>query len=350
MIAVRIAGLGKYLPERVLTNDDLARMVDTSDEWIRERTGIRERRLASDQETASSMGLEAAGRALAVAGIKPDSLDLVLAATTTPDGLFPTVASLIQDGLKARRAGAFDINAACTGFLAALATGSQFIATGACQRVLVVGTEVLSRIIDWTDRGTCVLFGDGAGALVLERANRGGPLGAVLHSDGSGIDLLHAPGPCGRRDLPPRPFLVFMDGRPVFKFAVNAMEEAVREALKAAGLSPQDIDLFVPHQANLRIINAAARALGLPLERVVVNIHRYGNTSSASIPIALCEAWEEGRLQEGQRVALASFGGGLTWGAMILEWASVGPLPVESAASGRSAQPYRLPLYLSRRR
>jgi 3-oxoacyl-[acyl-carrier-protein] synthase-3 len=357
MPGVRIAGLGKYLPQRVLTNDDLARMVHTSDQWIRERTGIRERRLVASHETASTMGLDAARRALAVAGIEPDSLDLVLAATTTPDGLFPSVASRIQDGLKAHRAGAFDVNAACTGFLAALATGSQFISTGTCRRVLVVGTEVLSRIIDWTDRATCVLFGDGAGALVLEAADHGGPLGIVLHSDGGGIDMLNAPGPCGRRDLPPRPFHVFMDGKPVFKFAVNSIEEAIREALNAAGISPQDIDLFVPHQANLRIINAATRALHIPPEKVMINIHRYGNTSAASIPIALCEAWEEGRLHEGQRVALASFGGGLAWGAVILEWTQVGSLmpkadrlPIEGAIRGATEETSELPPPLLRRR
>ena len=357
MPAARIAGLGKYLPQRVLTNDDLARMVDTSDEWIRDRSGIRERRLASDHETASSMGLEAARNALALADMEPDSLDLVLAATTTPDGLFPSVASRIQEGLKAHRAGAFDVNAACTGFLAALATGSQFIATGACRRVLVVGTEVLSRIVDWTDRDTCVLFGDGAGALVLEAADRGGPLGIILHSDGAGIDLLNAPGPCGRRDLPPSPFLVSMDGRPLFKFAVNALEQAIREALAAAGLSPQDIDLFVPHQANLRIINAATRALRIPPEKVMINIERYGNTSSASIPIALCEAWEEGRLQEEQRVVLASFGGGLAWGAIILEWTPLKSspqqadrLPIEGAVGAAAEKPSKSPPPLLRRR
>ena len=341
MPAARIAGLGKYVPERVLTNEELARMVDTSDEWIRDRTGIRERHLVADHETASSMGLEAARQALAVAAVEPESLDLVLTATTTPDGFFPAAACLIQDGLNARRAGAFDINAACTGFLAALATGSQFIATGACRRVLVVGTEVVSRIVDWTDRGTCVLFGDGAGAVVLEASDRGGLLGYVLHSHGGGAGLLNAPGPCGRTDSPPRPFRISMDGRPSFKFAVTAMEEALREALRAASLSPQDVDLFVPHQANLRIISLAARGLGIPAEKMMVNIDRYGNTSSASIPIALCEAWEQGRLQDGHRVALASFGGGLAWGAMILEWAPVGPLvgqeaslPVEGAVPG----------------
>jgi 3-oxoacyl-[acyl-carrier-protein] synthase-3 len=355
MPAVRIAGLGKYLPERVLTNEEIARMVDTSDEWIRDRTGIAERRLASDQDTASTMGLEAARGALEMAGIEPDSLDLILTATTTPDGFFPAAACLIQDGLKARRAGAFDINAACTGFLAALATGSQFVTSGACRRVLVVGTEVVSRLVDWTDRGTCVIFGDGAGAVVLEAADRGGPLSVVLRSDGGGLDMLNAPGPCGRPD-PPRPFHISMDGRRIFKFAVNAIEEAVREALKAANLSPQDIDLFVPHQANLRILNAAARALGIPPEKMMINIHRYGNTSSASMPIALCEAWEEGRLREGQRVALASFGGGLAWGAMILEWARVGPLVpqagstrIEGTVPTASEQPSVSPSQLPRR-
>lgn len=332
-------------------------MVDTSDEWIQDRSGIRERRLVSEEETASSMGLEASRQALAMAGAEPESLDLILAATTTPDGLFPAAACLIQDGLNARRAGAFDINAACTGFLAAVATGSQFISTGACQRVLVIGTEVLSRIVDWTDRGTCVLFGDGAGAIVLEAADRGGPLSVVLRSDGSGITVLNAPGPCGRADLAPRPFKIFMDGRPVFKFAVTAMEEAVREALRAAHLSPQDIDLFVPHQANLRILNAAARALRIPPEKIMINIDRYGNTSSASIPIALCEAWEQGRLREGDRVALASFGGGFAWGAMILEWAPVGPanqepgaVPVEAVAPATPEQPSGSPSRVPHRR
>ncbi len=332
-------------------------MVDTSDEWIQDRSGIRERRLASDEETASSMGLEASRQALAMAGAEPESLDLILAATTTPDGLFPAAACLIQDGLNARRAGAFDINAACTGFLAAVATGSQFISTGACQRVLVVGTEVLSRIVDWTDRGTCVIFGDGAGAIVLEAADRGGPLGVVLRSDGSGVTVLNAPGPCGRADLAPQAFKIFMDGRPVFKFAVTAMEEAVREALRAAHLSPQDIDLFVPHQANLRILNAAARALRIPPEKIMVNIDRYGNTSSASIPIALCEAWEQGRLHDGDRVALASFGGGFAWGAMILEWAPVGPVdhqasavPVEAVAPATPDQPSVSPSRVPHRR
>ncbi len=337
----RIAGVGKYLPQRVLTNRDLERMVDTSDAWIQERTGVRERRLAADHETASSMGLEAARQALAQAEIDPADLDLVIVATTTPDGLFPAVACLLQDGLGAKRAGAFDINAACVGFLSAVATASQFIASGVHRRVLVVGSDVLSRIIDWEDRSTCVLFGDGAGAVVLEASERGGPLSFVLRSDGSGASTLYAPGPCGPPgSAQPGRYLVEMDGRQIFKFAVNAMESVTREVVQAAGLELDDIDLVVPHQANLRIINATAKALGLPAERAFVNIDRYGNTSSASIPIALQEACEQGRLHDGDRLLLVSFGGGLVWGGMVIEWVAVGPeRPTAEAArvaAGRS--------------
>ena len=330
-VRARIAGLGKYLPERIVTNADLERLVDTSDTWIQERTGVRERRIAADHETASTMAIEAARGALAQADIDPADLDLVIVATTTPDGMFPSVASLVQHGLGAKRAGAFDVNAACVGFLSALATGSQFIAGGAYRRVLVVGSEVLSRIIDWEDRGTCVLFGDGAGAVVLEASDRGGPLSFVFHSDGGGAQLLYAPGPCG----PPAAtehgrYYIAREGAQVFKFAVHAMESAAREAVQAAGLTLDDIDLLVPHQANLRIINATTKALGLPLERAMVNVERYGNTSSASIPMALQEAWEQGRLHDGDRLVLVSFGGGLAWGALVLEWALVGPVPSAS--------------------
>ena len=339
MKVARIAGLGRYLPERVVTNDELARTVDTSDEWIRDRTGIRERRLAADDETASSMGVLAAREAMAMAGVPGPDLDLIIVATSTGDSLFPPVSCLLQERLGAPQAAAFDIGAACAGFLAGLATGCQFIATGAARRVLVVGSEVLSRIVDWSDRATCVLFGDGAGAVLLEASStgRGGPLAFVLHSDGSGADILYALGPASARSpVPPPHYFVVMDGPPVFKFAVGAMEGAVREALAQAGLRPADVDLFVPHQANQRIISAAARALGLPPEKVVVNIDRYGNTSAASIPIALCEALEHGRLREGDRVAMAAFGGGLVWGAMILEWTAVG---ASSAAREALAEP-----------
>ncbi len=337
----RIAGVGKYLPQRILTNGDLERMVDTSDTWIQERTGVRERRLAADHETASTMGLEAARQALAQAEIDPADLDLVIVATTTPDGLFPAVACLLQDGLGAKRAGAFDINAACVGFLSAVATGSQFIASGVHRRVLVVGSDVLSRIIDWEDRSTCVLFGDGAGAVVLEASERGGPLSFVLHSDGGGASTLYAPGPCGPPgSAQPGRYLVEMDGRQIFKFAVNAMESVTREAVQAAGLELDDIDLVVPHQANLRIISATTKALGLPADRAFVNIDRYGNTSSASIPIALQEACAQGRLHDGDRIVLVSFGGGLVWGGMVVEWVPVGPArpapETTRVAAGRS--------------
>ena len=325
--ASRIAGLGMYVPARVLTNSDLERMVDTSDQWIRERTGIRERHIAADHETTSTMGIEAARGALEVAHLDPADLDLIIAATTTPDAVFPPVSSFIQEGLGAKRAATLDINTTCVGFISGLATASQFIATGVYERALVVSSDVLSRIVDWTDRGTCVLFGDGAGAMVLEAADRGGPLSFVLRSDGGGASVLYTPGPCGRPgSAVPGQYFMKMDGQPVFKFAVNAMERATREALAGAGLTVEDVDLFVPHQANLRILTATARALRLPKEKIMLNIDRYGNTSSASIPIALHEAWQQGRLHEGDRVVLAAFGGGLVWGAMVLEWTAVGPL------------------------
>ncbi len=333
-IRARVAGLGKYLPKRVLTNHDLERMVETSDEWIRDRTGIAERHLAADDETASTMGIEAARQALAQAEIEAKDLDLVIAATTTPDGMFPSVASLIQHGLGARRAGAFDINAACVGFVTGVATASQFIASGAYQRVLVVGADVLSRIIDWEDRSTCVLFADGAGAVVLEASDRGGPLSFVFHSDGGGGPILYAPGPCGPAgSAQPGQYYVAMDGPQVFKFAVHAMESATREVLRDAGLTLDDIDLLIPHQANRRIINATAKALGLPLDKAMVNVDRYGNTSSASIPMALQEAWEQGRLHDGDRVVLVGFGGGLAWGALVLEWVPVGPVSEAAKAA-----------------
>ena len=339
-IRSRISGIGKYVPERVLTNFDLEKLVDTSDTWIQERTGVRERHIAADHETASTMGIQAAKQALAQADVSPGDLDLIIAATTSPDGMFPAIASRIQDGLGANRAGAFDINAACVGFLSALATASQFIATGTYQRILVIGSEVLSRIIDWNDRNTCVLFGDGAGAVVLEAAEQGGPLSFVLHSDGSGASSLYAHGPCSAPNgLEADGYFISMDGRHIFKFAVQAMESAIREAIDKAGLDLSDVDLMIPHQANLRIIKATAKALGLPPERAMINVDRYGNTSSASIPMALREAWEQDRLHEGDRLAMVTFGGGLVWGAMIFEWSAVGPVrpaaaPTHATASG----------------
>ncbi len=336
LIRTRIAGLGHYLPERILTNAELERMVDTSDQWIRDRTGIAERHIAAPDETSSTMGLRAAKMALEQARINPEDIDLVIAATTTPDGMFPSVASLVQDGIGAGNAGAFDVNAACVGFLSAFSVATQFVATGASKRVLVLGTETLSRIVNWDDRGTCVLFGDGAGALVLEASEFGGPLGFVLHSDGSKKAALFAEGPCGPRDAdgngaPPHLCAINMDGPAIFKFAVQAMTGAVREALVKSHLEVSDIDVLVPHQANLRIIQGTAKALGIPAEKAIITVEKYGNTSSASIPIALSEAQREGRLPEGARMALCAFGGGLAWGSMILEWSTTGVAPVRAA-------------------
>jgi len=345
LIRTRIAGLGHYLPERVMTNAELERMVETSDQWIRDRTGIRERRIAAPHETSSSLATEAARMALSDAGIDASDLDLVLVATTTPDGLFPSVASIVQGRIGAVHAGAFDMNAACFGFLVALSTGFQYVATGAARRVLVAGVEVLSRIVNWRDRGTCVLFGDGAGALVLEAAEFGGPLGLAMHSDGSKKSYLFAEGVAGARDEHgngPAAELCYINmyGPALFKFAVHAMANATREALARAGLDVGDVDLFVPHQANLRIIQGTAKALGLPMEKAVVTIDKYGNTSSASIPVALSEAYREDRLYEGQRIAMCSFGGGLVWGSLVLEYSRTGvaPAPRAGAAVGAAAR------------
>jgi 3-oxoacyl-[acyl-carrier-protein] synthase III len=321
----RIAGVGKALPDNVVTNHDIEKMVDTSDEWIVERTGIRERRIASQEETAATLGADSARMALATAGMEASELDLVICATVTPDGMFPATASLIQDAIGARGAGAFDVNAACVGFMSALATGAQFISAGTYRRVLVVGSEVLSRIVNWSDRTTCVLFGDAAGAVVLEATDGPGVGAVVLKSDGSGADVLYArgPGSSPRTITEAEGYCIVMDGREVFRFAVRAMEEVSRQAIEASGLSLSDITYVVPHQANARIISAVAKNLGLQPERLIVNVDRYGNTSSASIPVALCEAWEEGRLHAGDRLVLVAFGGGLVWGASVVEWTGV---------------------------
>ena len=325
--AAKITATGAYLPERILTNAELATMVDTNDEWIIERTGIRERRIAAPDETSSTLGAEAARRALAAARIDGSEIDLVLVGTCTPDGMFPSVASRIQHAIGATNAGAFDVNAACTGYLSALSTATQFIANGTSRRVMVIGAETLSRIVDWTDRGTCVLFGDGAGATLLEQATPGEP-GAieslVLRSDGSQAGSLYAGGPAGLEDHPlARDVNIVMDGRAVFRAAVEDMSSACRTALDDAGLGIDDIALCVPHQANERIIRAVARNLGLEMERVFMNVERYGNTSSATIPIALHEANVEGRLKPGDHVLMTVIGGGLAWGALVAEWGNV---------------------------
>ena len=314
----QIIGWGKYLPQKVLTNKDLERLVNTSDAWIVSRTGIRERRIAADDETASSMAVRAARDALKVAGLEPRSLDLVIAATCTPEYIFPACASLVQSSLDAKNAAAFDVNAACSGFIYALATACQFVSSRAYNNILVVGSEVYSRILDWKDRSTCVLFGDGAGAVVIKASDTPpGSLSFVLGNDGSRANSIYTPGPCG---LSNGPYYITMNGPEVFKFAVNVICLATRQAVKAAGLELSDIELIVPHQANLRIIKSAAKALELPLEKIFINVDRYGNTSAASVPIALCEAVEEGRLKDGDHLALVGFGGGLSWAAMVMEW------------------------------
>jgi 3-oxoacyl-[acyl-carrier-protein] synthase III len=328
-MGARIAGVGKALPDRILTNHDIEKMVDTSNEWIVDRTGIRERRVAGDDETAATLGTAASRMALETAGIDAADIDLVICASASPEYMFPATASVIQHAIGATNAGAFDVNAACAGFLSALATGAQFIKGGACQRVLVVGSEVLSRIVNWRDRTTCVLFGDGAGAVVLEATDGPGVGPVVLKSDGAAAHVLYArgPGSAPTTVTEAEGYCIVMDGREVFRLAVRAMEDVARQAMAASGLGLEDITYIVPHQANARIISAVARNLGLPPERVIVNVERYGNTSSASIPVALCEAWEEGRLHTGDRLVFVAFGGGLVWGASVVEWTDVAAIP-----------------------
>jgi len=324
---VRIAGLGKYLPARVMDNHEIERLVDTSDEWIRKRTGIVERRIAAPDETSCSMGVAAAKDALDMAGVDPADLDLIVMATGTPDHLaFPAAGSLVQEALGAKRAGAFDVSAGCAAFGYGLVTGAQFVKAGTCKNVLVVGSDVMSRIIDWRDRGTCVLFGDGAGAVVLQSTDRPGGLRSfVLGSDGCGAQRLYIPAggskePASHETVEARAHYLRMDGRDVFRFATRVIPGSILEALEQANLTPADLALVIPHQANSRIIEHAREKLDLPPERVFVNLDRYGNTSAASIPVALCEAFEEGRIKDGDVVAMCAFGAGLAWAAAIWEW------------------------------
>lgn len=336
MSPAHIVGWGKYVPERVVTNGELSRTVDTSDEWIRTRTGISERRVAGDGETTSSMATQAAWRALEAAGLSPGQIDLIIVATATPDYAFPATACLVQDALGARKAAAFDLSAGCTGFVYALGVAVDMVAArdgpGETPTALVIGAETLSRITDWSDRSTCVLFGDGAGAVVLQANGApGGVLSTFLGADGSGGDLLYLPAggsqePASHRTVSERLHYLRMRGREVFRFAARAMPEAAHRVLDQAGLSPADLALLVPHQANQRILEAATKLLGLPPEKVYSNLERYGNTSAASIPIALCEAVEEGLIQRGDVVVCVGFGAGLTWGATALRWSV--PLPV----------------------
>jgi 3-oxoacyl-[acyl-carrier-protein] synthase-3 len=317
--AVSITGLGCFVPERVLTNAELKTLVDTSDEWIMERTGIRERRIASDEQAMSDLALPAAREALAKAGVEPKDIDLVIVATVTPDMMFPTTSALIADALGATEAAAYDLLAGCTGFMYAIAQAYGMLAGGLAQRALVVGGDVLSKILDWEDRSTLVLFGDGAGAVVMERVERGGFLGFELGADGGGGEHLWLPGSGSRKFDDPESF-VKMNGREVFKFATRVMVSSAEKLLDRCGLTIEDVDVYVPHQANVRIIDHAARKLGVPDERVVVNVDRYGNTSSGSIPLALADAAADGRLRPGELVLMTGMGAGLTWGSALIEW------------------------------
>lgn len=328
-----ITGWGMFVPENILTNDDLSKMVDTNDEWIRERTGIRERRIVSENQSTSSLAVEASIKALQVANLRPTDIDLIICSTSTPEYIFPATACLVQDRIGATKAGAFDLLAACSGFIFGVNMAAQSIRSGSIQNALVIGAEAMSRFINWQDRDTCILFGDGAGAFVLQASDMpGGVLSAVMHSDGSGGDslIIQAGGskhPATEATVQAGRHYIEMDGKEVFRFATRVMAQATREALDAANIELEDVKWIIPHQANYRIIEAAARGLKIPIERFVINVERYGNTSTASIPIATVEAVDDGRLQLGDQIVFVGFGAGLTWGALTAEW--TGPLPLE---------------------
>jgi 3-oxoacyl-[acyl-carrier-protein] synthase-3 len=321
-----ILGLGSYVPETVVTNQDLERLVDTTDEWIIERTGIRERRIAAGGETTSAMATRAAERALADAGVGAEEIDLIIVATVTPDMVFPSTACLVQANLKATRAAAFDLTAVCSGFVYGLVVGGELIRSGMYRKVLVIGAETLSRITDPADRNTVIVFADGAGAAVLgETAPGYGIVGADLGADGTGGDLLKLPAggsrqPATAATVAGRLHYIQMNGKEVFKFAVKIMGESALKALARANVAPADVALLVPHQANIRIIQAAAKRLAMPMEKVYVNVDRYGNTSAASVPIALDEAVRGGLVKNGDAVVLVGFGGGLTWASCVVRW------------------------------
>jgi 3-oxoacyl-[acyl-carrier-protein] synthase-3 len=327
MLRARISGTGSALPEKILTNLDLERMVDTSDEWITTRTGIKQRRIASDNEYTSTFAVAASRRALEMAGIDAKELDLIILGTVTPDFPFPATACIVQHEIGAVNAAAFDVSAACSGFVYGLSIADKYIRSGVAKKILVIGAEVLSRIVDWTDRNTCILFGDGSGAAVIEATDgNSGVLSTHIFSNGSYWNTLYQPG-CGNRNpannartIDDRLMYIRMDGNDVFKHAVRGMEEAACTALSANGLTPSDISLLIPHQANRRIIDAIAKRLGLSEEKVFVNLHNYGNTSSASIPISLDEANRSGRVKADDIVLLDSFGGGFTFGSVLMRW------------------------------
>jgi len=350
-----ITGWGKYIPEVVLTNDDLAKIVDTSDEWISDHTGIRERHIAGPEDTVASMSVAAAKDALDRAGIRGSDLDLIIMATSSPDYLLPGAAGIVQDRLGAHKAAAFGLRAGCSGFVYALSIARQFIATGAYEHILVVGAEVTSAAVDWSDRRTCVLFGDGAGAAILEgRDDPGGIISIQMGTKGSAYDALYVPGlgsaypPCPKT-LAERRNVIHMDGQKAGRFAARTLLRNSRDAVRASGLSWPEIDLFIPHQANLRLIEFAARKLRFPMEKMFINLDRYANMSTASIPVALCEAAEQGRLKDGDHVLLVGFGSGLNWATAVIQWGAPErprrrlvwwrfvPLPKEALASAREA-------------
>ena len=322
-VYARIAGTGSYLPEKLLTNEDLAKQVDTSDEWIRSRTGIRERHIAAEGETTGDLGYQAALRALEAAGVDASEIDMIVVGTTTPDLIFPSTACLIQARLGISGCAAMDVNAACSGFLYALSVADKFIRCGDVKTALVIGSETLSRIIDWTERTTCVLFGDGAGAVVLKADTETGILSTHLHADGAKKELLWNPVGVSVGFKPDEPNCgarINMKGNDVFKYAVKALDSVVDETLDANGLGKHDLDWLIPHQANLRIIEATAKRLEMPMDRVVVTVDRHGNTSAGSVPLALDAAVRSGRVQRGQLLLLEAFGGGFTWGSALVRY------------------------------
>ena len=315
----RITGTGSYLPEKILTNRDLESMVDTSDEWIRTRTGITQRHIAHEDQVASDLALYACQNAMQAAGVTSKDIDLIIVATTTPDMIFPSTACILQNKLGIENCPAFDVQAVCSGFVYALATADMFVSSGKCRNALVVGSEIYSKILDWNDRSTCVLFGDGAGAVVLSQSDQPGILSTHLHASGSHSNILSAPGSISGGKVQGTPY-INMEGNAVFKFAVKVLEEVVQEAVAKNNLQSTDIDWLIPHQANIRIIQSTAKKLGLPMDKVVVAVDKHGNTSAASIPLALDMAVRDGRIQPGQLILLEGVGGGFTWGAVLLRW------------------------------
>ena len=323
-----VAGTGMHVPKKVLTNFDLEKTLDTSDEWIRTRTGIRERRIAGEGESSSTLAAGAASQALSSAGIAPEEVDLIIVCTSTPDILFPSTACFVQKEIGAVNAAAYDISAVCSGFIFGLSIAEQYLKSGRYRYVLVIGSETNSRIVDWTDRSTCILFGDGAGAALLKRTENGesrGLLSSHIYSDGEKSDFIIVPGGIGKtgvscKSVEAGDYFIKMQGNATFKVAVKRMAEVSREALEFNGLTPKDVDLVIPHQANRRIMDAVTERLGITADRVFINIEKYGNTSAASIPIALHEAWNEGRIAPGNLVLLPVIGAGLTWGAALIRW------------------------------